>query len=122
MGDLIRRRPDGLYEFVERRDRRVKIRGLWADLGQVEAALRSAPGVSDAVAFTPMREGEADRIVAFVAFAPDAPRPSLADLRRAVAEDAADQMVPAEIRVLEVIPRLANFKPDLVRLASLIES
>ena len=122
MGDLVRRRPDGLFEFVERRDRRVKIRGLWADLGQVEAALRTVPGVSDAVAVTAVREGEADRIVAFVAFDPATPAPALSALRRAVAAEAADQMVPSEIRALDAIPRLANYKPDLVRLTALIDA
>ncbi len=122
MGDVMIRRPDGLFEFVERRDRRVKIRGLWADLGQVEAALRTVAGVSDAVAVTPGRQDEADRIVAFVAFVPDAPAPAMAALRRAVAQETADQMAPAEIRVLDAIPRLANYKPDLVRLTSLIGS
>ncbi len=122
MGDLVRQRPDGLFEFIERRDRRVKIRGLWADLGQVESALRTVSGVTDAVAVIATRDGEADRIVAFVSFGGAAPAPTMAVLRRAVAEEAADQMVPSEIRVLEAVPRLANFKPDLVRLTALIDA
>ena len=39
MGDLMRRRADGLFEYVGRKDRKAKIRGLWADLGEVEARL-----------------------------------------------------------------------------------
>jgi hypothetical protein len=37
-------------------------------------------------------------------------------LRRAVIAATAEHMSPSEIRVLPAIPRLANYKPDLVRL------
>ncbi|MER6877545.1 amino acid adenylation domain-containing protein, partial [Amycolatopsis sp. NPDC000673] len=51
-GDLARyrRTPRGLaIEFLGRRDHQVKIRGYRVELGEVEAAARSVPGVRDAV-------------------------------------------------------------------------
>lgn len=115
-GDLVRQRDDGLFEFVGRKDRQVKIRGLWADLGEIEAALRSADGVDDAVAIVRSSAGQADEIAAFVTpvvagEAPDAPT-----LRRTVASACAEHMAPSIVRVLPAIPRLANHKPDLLAL------
>lgn len=118
MRDLVRQRDDGLFEYVGRGNRQVKIRGQWADLGEIEAAFRSIESVADVVVITASQEsrGEGDRLVAFVVPAAGAALPTIAQMRRAVAARTAEHMAPGEIRVLEAIPRLANHKPDLVRL------
>ncbi len=43
-GDLGRYRADGNIEFLGRRDRQIKIRGVRVEPGEVEAALGLAPG------------------------------------------------------------------------------
>jgi acyl-coenzyme A synthetase/AMP-(fatty) acid ligase len=58
-------------------------------------------------------------LVAFIVMAPAVRPPSAADVRRAVVQETAEHMAPAIVRVLDFIPRLANFKPDLMRLRSL---
>jgi acyl-coenzyme A synthetase/AMP-(fatty) acid ligase len=120
MGDQVRMRADGLLEFIGRADRQVKIRGLWADPGEVEAALRAAGGVVDAVVIARTRSGQADSLAAFITLEDDNSPPSIPALRRAVAKATAEHMVPSIIRILPSIPRLPNFKPDLVRLAELL--
>lgn len=117
--DMVLQRPDGLFEFLGRADQMVKIRGLRVDLGEVEAALRALPGVADAVAVVHIREGETDRLVAFVAPAPGATLPPEAEMRRSVGAATAAHMAPSEVRVLPTIPRLYNHKADLVRLRAL---
>lgn len=50
-GDRVRQRPDGTIDYVGRRDQQVKVGGQRIELGDVEAALTSAPGVEGAAAF-----------------------------------------------------------------------
>jgi acyl-coenzyme A synthetase/AMP-(fatty) acid ligase len=119
MGDLMRQRPDGLFEYIGRKNRQVKIHGLWAELGEVETALRGIDGVAEAVVIATRRGAEGDRLVGFVVVENGATPPSLGTVRKAVAAETAEHMAPAAIHALPAIPRLANFKPDLVRLEAL---
>ena len=88
-------------------------------MGEVEAVLRSIDGVADAVLITTSDAAGAERLTAFVVLTPGSPSPSVATIRTAVAQQTAEQMVPAEIRFLDGIPRLANFKPDLMSLRAM---
>jgi acyl-coenzyme A synthetase/AMP-(fatty) acid ligase len=119
MGDLMRKRSNGLFEYVGRKDRKVKVRGLWADLGEVEAALRTIDGVVDAVVISEADSSHAERLAAFIVIAAGAIAPSLGAIGRKVAKETAEHMVPASLHVLPSIPRLANFKPDLIRLRAI---
>ena len=116
MRDLVRKRPDGLFEYIGRKDRKVKVRGLWADLSEVEAVLRMLDGVSDAAVIADNENTEFEQLVAFIVMQPGFQAPAAADVRRAVAQETADHMAPAVVHVLDYVPRLANFKPDLMRL------
>ena len=118
MRDLVRQRQDGLFEYIGRSNRQVKIRGQWADLGEIEAAFRSIEAVDDVVVIAAARDGqgEGDRLVAFVVTRAGAELPTIAQMRRHVAARTAEHMTPGEIRAVVAIPRLANHKPDLVRL------
>jgi acyl-coenzyme A synthetase/AMP-(fatty) acid ligase len=120
MGDLVRKRTDGLFEYVGRKDRKLKVRGLWADLSEIEAALRMIDGIADAAAIAENENTPDERLVAFIVMSPGAARVSAAEVRRAVAHQTADHMAPAAVHVLDSIPRLANFKPDLMRLRSML--
>jgi acyl-coenzyme A synthetase/AMP-(fatty) acid ligase len=119
-GDLVKMRPDGLFEIEGRRDRQVKIRGLWADLTEIEGALRAQDSVADAVVVVKSAQGAADSLVAFVTATDPQGQIDASALRRAVAVSVAEHMAPAQIRVLEAIPRLANYKPDLTRLDAML--
>ena len=118
-GDVLRMRSDGMFEFVGRRDRMVKVLGLRADLGEIELAVRSAPGVADA--FVIARQREDTTLVAFVVPLQGA-QIDHSGIRRRVVELTAPHMVPSSIHELAEIPRLYNGKADLVRLRSLAES
>ncbi|WP_153101843.1 non-ribosomal peptide synthetase [Paraburkholderia hayleyella] len=48
-GDRVRRRDDGVLDYLGRIDQQVKLRGQRIEPGEIEALLRAAPGVHDAV-------------------------------------------------------------------------
>ncbi|MCX2711617.1 amino acid adenylation domain-containing protein [Mycolicibacterium sp. J2] len=66
-GDVVRRGPDGAWEFIGRSDDQVKIRGFRVEPGEVAAALHRHPAVSRAhVAVRRHRNGP--RLIAYVVF------------------------------------------------------
>jgi amino acid adenylation domain-containing protein len=117
-GDLVKLRADGLWELIGRKDRQIKIRGQRIDPGEVEAALRSCADVSDA-AMIARRDGEEVVAVAYVV-----PRATadagLADALKSVLDARVPRhMHPADIRLLDAIPQLRSFKPDILALEKL---
>ena len=117
-GDLVSRQANGLFEFVGRRDRMVKVHGLRADLGEIETILKTAPGVADAAAIAHERGPDEIELVAFLVLHPGAEL-DRADLRRRVMAAAAPHMAPAAFHRLDEMPTLYNGKPDLTRLKAL---
>src|SRR5439155_6423451 len=67
-GDRVRWRPDGQLEFLGRLDSQVKVRGYRVEPGEIEARLRSHPGV-DQVAVV----ARGDSLVAYVVGTPGEP-------------------------------------------------
>jgi acyl-coenzyme A synthetase/AMP-(fatty) acid ligase len=118
-GDIVRLGESGLAQFLGRRDRMVKVRGLKADLGEIEEALTVLREVDQAVAVPRQAAGGNTELVVFVSFVPGPAPPSQAKLRQAILDGTADHMTPHAIHVLDEIPRLHNGKPDLVRLTAL---
>ncbi len=113
-GDLARRLPDGLLEFLGRADRQVKIRGHRVEPAEIEAVLRRHPGVRDAVVVPrPNTSGDL-RLAAYVTAAGDAPSPS--DLRAFVTRTLPAYMWPASFTLLPALPLTANGKVDLAAL------
>ncbi|GAB1818974.1 amino acid adenylation domain-containing protein [Herbidospora sp. RD11066] len=113
-GDRGRLRPDGAIEFLGRDDRQVKVRGFRVEPGEVEAALRGAPGVRDAVV-VPARDesGRVSRLAAFVLT-----RSEGVDLLGWVRERLPAHLVPGSVTVLEAFPRTATGKIDRAALAA----
>jgi len=109
-GDLVARRR-GLLYFLGRRDGLVKVSGRRVELGEVEAAVRRHPAVSDAAVIH-----EAAGLAAFVV-ARGGRRLRWADLRRALAADLPSYMIPARFERRLRLPTLASGKLDRGSLA-----
>lgn len=104
----------GRLTVTGRLDEQIKVRGYRVEPGETEAALRSAPGVSDA-AVTVLAPGTSSaRLVAAVTpAAPHAGGPLTEDQLREVCRGRlAPHLVPARIRIVPALPRLANGKVD----------
>ncbi|MEE8584176.1 MAG: amino acid adenylation domain-containing protein, partial [Acidobacteriota bacterium] len=64
-GDRVRYLPDGRIEFLGRSDRQVKIRGFRVELGEVQAALESIPGVAEAAVVARREPSGQRRLIAY---------------------------------------------------------
>ncbi|MEU5959451.1 amino acid adenylation domain-containing protein [Streptomyces sp. NPDC047525] len=115
-GDVVRVLPDGVFDYVGRRDHMVKVRGHRIELGDVEAALTAHPAVAEAVVLV-VGSGIEARLVAFVVPAKDCDLGVLA-LRRHCAERLPRYMVADEFRVTAELPRTRNGKADRAALAA----
>ena len=108
-GDRVRTLPTGDVAFVGMVDHQVQVLGHRLELGEVEAVLREAPGVRDAVA-VPWRyaAGTSEGVVAFVTGGSPDPDHLAALARTRLPPHA----VPRAIRVLDALPLNTNGKID----------
>lgn len=110
-GDLVRWLSNGELEFLGRIDRQVKINGVRIELGEVEAALNSAPSVTNAVAVAILPEGSSSkRLVGYVVPAAVDSATVLAHCR----ERLLPSMVPSAIVVLDAFPLLPSGKVSML--------
>lgn len=114
-GDLVKRRADGVFDFIGRVDHQVKLRGLRIELGEIEAQLAAHEDVREAVAIVHGKGAQA-ALVAYVELSDEARRRPLqadaAELDAHLRHTLPDYMVPAHIIVLDALPRNANSKVD----------
>ncbi|MCP3804810.1 amino acid adenylation domain-containing protein [Allokutzneria sp. A3M-2-11 16] len=106
-GDLARWRPDGTLEYHARADDQVKIRGYRVELGEIDAVLGTHPAVVQAAVLA--RDA---RLVGYVVPQPGSTVPEPAELRRHIAKQLPDYMVPSAYVVLDRLPANTNGKLD----------
>jgi mycobactin phenyloxazoline synthetase len=114
-GDIARYWPDGTIEFLGRTDDQVQIRGYRVELGEVESALRTVPGVRHAVAA--VVGSTAPKLVAGVAGDPQ----EVGDIRAALAGLLPSYMIPTRTVFFAQIPLTPNGKLDRRAVAALLE-
>jgi amino acid adenylation domain-containing protein len=111
-GDLVRRRPDGLIQFIGRVDNQVKIHGLRIELGEIETALATHPAVAQAVVTVFEDQLAEKHIVGYVRLEAAAGDVVVGDLRHHLAERLPGYMVPNQIMILDAFPLSPNGKID----------
>lgn len=117
-GDRAQYRPDGTLLFRGRIDHQVKVRGFRIEPGEVEAVLRTQPGVAQAVVAARNEAGVPDdpsrpftRLVAWLVPPPDEV-PDGAALRTALQARLPAYLVPNDFVVLPALPLTPNGKVD----------
>jgi amino acid adenylation domain-containing protein len=108
-GDFGRILEDGSYELIGRRDGQVKVGGVRIELGEIDAALRSHPSVTDVAVVARDDDGEPASLCAYVVL-----RGSLTsgELRAYLARRLPTAMIPAAFVELDALPRTVTGKLD----------
>ncbi|MBO4568667.1 MAG: amino acid adenylation domain-containing protein, partial [Candidatus Methanomethylophilaceae archaeon] len=108
-GDFFRLLPDGTLGIIGRRDGQVKVRGNRVELTEVEACLRSFPGISNVTVQPVVAENGTKELCAYVVS--DSPV-SAAEVQAFVSGRKPDYMVPAFVVRMDSIPLNVNGKVD----------
>jgi amino acid adenylation domain len=104
-GDLARLQPDGAIVYLGRNDYQVKIRGMRVELGEIEHALGTLPGVREAVVLARADQG-ATRLIGYVLGATQ----NEAEMVQTLGARLPAHMVPQHIVTLDAFPTTANGK------------
>ena len=115
--DLVKKAPDGLAQYIGRTDHVVKVRGFRVDLGDVESAISSYPGVNQACVVLAQDFSGSDCLVAFVA----ASSANTDQIKNHLEKKLPAYMVPAHIRMMQTLPLTKGGKLDRVTLKESFE-
>ena len=115
-GDYGRWLPEGKLEFLGRRDSQVKISGFRIEIGEIENALLSVPGVRDGAVVVAERADHGKHLVAFYS---SRRLLDVDQLQDGLSQSLPEYMVPAVFHWRESLPLTANSKIDKKRLAAL---
>ncbi len=114
-GDLVKRLDDGRIEFVGRNDQQIKLRGFRIELSEIEQVISHCEQVLDTSVQLATLDNRQASIIAFVAAKPKIELSNdalIEELQSNLVKSLPAYMIPAQIVILDTIPRLASGKPD----------
>jgi amino acid adenylation domain-containing protein len=122
-GDLARFRPQGDIEFLGRRDRQLKVRGVRIDPAEIEQVMREYPAIRDAVVRAEQSGGGAGaRLVAYAEIRKGASIPAERALRDYLSVRLPSAIIPDRILTMIAFPRTAHDKINEAALEALARS
>jgi len=99
-GDIVRRLPDGRFDFLGRADTQVKIRGFRIELGEIESLLRRYPHVNEAVVVIREDTPGDQRLIAYLT-TEQSPAPEHKSLRAFLQRELPEFMIPSAYVILD---------------------
>ena len=108
-GDVVRFMPDGVVQFIGRRDSQVKIRGFRIELTEVEEVIRRFPGIKDATVVARDAASGGKLLVAYVVSDTEV---DIKAMNAFILQEKPPYMVPAVTMQIDAIPLNANSKVD----------
>lgn len=133
-GDVVSRRPDGVFDFHGRSDAQVKIRGHRVEPGEVQAVLASDPRVAQCAVTVTSTPGGGAALVAYVVPQGatgnqvkdsegrppqvELPEPDIRGMREHLRQRLPEVMVPSAFVGVEWIPLTVHSKLDVSALPS----
>lgn len=110
-GDLVRWLEDGSIDYLGRADHQIKIRGFRIEMGEIESQISQYPGVAQVTVMAREDEPGFQRLVAYVVPNSSA-RVDSVELRRYIADELPNYMVPSVFVILAEMPLTPNKKID----------
>ncbi len=110
-GDLVQVRPDGLMDFLGRKDRQVKTRGYRVELDEVEAALLSHDLVEEAAVF-PVTNDEGTKNIHAAVICRNGEVLKKSQLIKHLSGQLARYAIPTQIDMKQDFPRTSSGKID----------
>jgi amino acid adenylation domain-containing protein/non-ribosomal peptide synthase protein (TIGR01720 family) len=107
-GDRVRFRANGNVDYFGRNDHQIKLRGFRIELGEIEAAVLSFPAIVETVAVADS-EGSNKRLIVYAVTDGSI---EAEDIKSYLQSRLPDYMVPAQILLLDKLPRLSSGKVD----------
>lgn len=117
-GDLVKQDADGFLYFVGRNDQLIKTSGHRVSPTEIEEVVAEVRGVVEVAALGLPDELLGQRIVVAVVALPTDVAALVESIRKHCRQRLPAYMVPAEIHILDAIPRNPNGKPDRNELAN----
>ncbi|NKI21549.1 amino acid adenylation domain-containing protein [Paenibacillus dendritiformis] len=108
-GDLVKWLEDGCLMYLGRLDYQIKVRGYRIDIEEVEEALASYPGITNAVIAAQQGEGSSQSLVAYYTAGQ---RFDSQDIRSFLQDKLPAYMIPGRFARIEAIPLTPNGKID----------
>jgi acyl-CoA synthetase (AMP-forming)/AMP-acid ligase II len=122
-GDLAVWTREGEFKVTGRRNDQFNLGGVKLNAQLIDFTLININGVRDAISFMMPREGEADRLTAFLSIDPAADRTEvLADAKVQLMRLGGVEAVPKRFLYADTLPRNANGKPDRRGCVALVEA